>query len=97
MLHCIIMNERDDMATVLSPVQAGDRLEIIDRDFQSAGFVVAAADIPFAHKIALRNIAAGESVRKCGEIIGRATVMIPEGDYLHVHNVQSLAGTVKEV
>lgn len=97
MLHGIIMDRQDDMATVLSPVQAGDRLEIIDRDFLSVGFVVAAADIPFAHKIALRDIAAGEKVKKCGEIIGRATTAIPEGDYLHVHNVQSLAGTATEV
>ena len=96
MLHCIVMHEQDDMATVLSPVSSGDQLEILDRDFRSAGAVTAAADIPFAHKIALRDIAMGETVKKCGEIIGMATADIPKGDYLHVHNVRSLAGTGKE-
>lgn len=96
MLHCIIMNEQDDMATVLSPVHAGDQMEIIDRNFQTIGVVTAVAAIPFAHKIALRHICAGETVKKCGEIIGKATADILQGDYLHVHNVQSLAGSAKE-
>ncbi|MBR5225305.1 MAG: UxaA family hydrolase [Clostridia bacterium] len=93
MLRCIVMNEKDDMATVLSPVKPGDELEIIDRVFAPKGCVTASAEIPFAHKIALRSIACGEMVVKCGEIIGKATKDIPQGDYLHVHNVQSLAGT----
>ena len=93
MPRCIVMHEKDDMATVLTPVNPGDRLEIIDRAFSPRGSITAAAAIPFAHKIALRSIACGELVVKCGEVIGKATQDIPEGDYLHVHNVQSLAGT----
>lgn len=93
MLRCIVMHEKDDMATVLSPVKPGDELEIIDRVFAPKGCITASAEIPFAHKIALRSIACGETVVKCGEIIGKATQDIPQGDYLHVHNVQSLAGT----
>ena len=45
--------------------------------------------IPAGHKYALRDIAAGDYVVKYGEIIGRATVNIPKGDWVHTHNVKS--------
>ena len=45
--------------------------------------------IPAGHKYALRPIACGETVVKYGEIIGRATQDIAEGDWVHTHNVKS--------
>ncbi|MDE2134429.1 MAG: altronate dehydratase [Alphaproteobacteria bacterium] len=43
--------------------------------------------IPFGHKIATRAIAAGEPVRKYGQVIGVATQDIAPGTHVHVHNV----------
>lgn len=43
--------------------------------------------IPFGHKLAARPIAAGEPVRKFGQIIGFASAPIEAGDWVHVHNV----------
>ena len=45
--------------------------------------------IPAGHKYALRGIACGEYVIKYGEIIGRATQDIAEGEWVHTHNVKS--------
>ena len=45
--------------------------------------------IPPAHKIARRPIKKGEYVIKYGEIIGRATEDIAEGEWVHTHNVRS--------
>ena len=45
--------------------------------------------IPAGHKYALRPIAQGEYVVKYGEIIGRATQNIAEGEWVHTHNVKS--------
>lgn len=45
--------------------------------------------IPAGHKYALRNIKAGEYIIKYGEIIGRATQDIQEGEWVHTHNVRS--------
>ena len=45
--------------------------------------------IPAGHKFALRNISKGEYVIKYGEIIGRATTDIPQGEWVHTHNVKS--------
>ena len=45
--------------------------------------------IPAGHKYALRPIACGETVIKYGEIIGRVTQDIAEGEWVHTHNVKS--------
>ena len=45
--------------------------------------------IPAGHKYALCMIKKGEYVVKYGEIIGRATADIVEGEWVHTHNVKS--------
>ena len=45
--------------------------------------------IPLGHKVALRDIRAGENILKFGVPVGAATSDIPEGRHVHVHNVKS--------
>ncbi|MCC9620387.1 UxaA family hydrolase [Thalassospira sp. MA62] len=45
--------------------------------------------IPLAHKIACREIGAGERILKYGMPIGLATDDIPAGAHVHVHNIRS--------
>ncbi|MFJ8896543.1 UxaA family hydrolase [Leifsonia sp. NPDC102414] len=49
--------------------------------------IVAVTDIPPAHKVALKGIAAGEPVIKYGQVIGAAIEPIPAGAHVHDHNV----------
>ena len=42
--------------------------------------------IPAGHKVAIRPIAAGEPVRRYGQIIGFATAPIAPGEHVHAHN-----------
>jgi (2R)-sulfolactate sulfo-lyase subunit alpha len=44
--------------------------------------------VPLGHKVALRDIAAGQPVVKYGVVIGRATRDIAAGDHVHVHNLK---------
>ena len=44
--------------------------------------------VPLGHKIALRDLKAGEQVIKYGVPIGRATRDIRAGEHVHVHNVK---------
>jgi len=46
-------------------------------------------DIPAGHKIARQNIAKGDYVIKYGQVIGRATQDIREGEWVHTHNLHS--------
>ncbi len=43
--------------------------------------------IPSGHKMAIAKIAAGESVLKFGQVIGRATADIAPGAHVHEHNL----------
>ncbi len=47
------------------------------------------ATIALGHKLAIRPIAAGETVLKYGAPIGSATVAIAIGTHVHTHNLQS--------
>jgi altronate dehydratase len=43
--------------------------------------------IPAGHKLALEPIPAGGTIRRYGQVIGRATRAIRPGEHVHVHNV----------
>ena len=93
-------SETDPRLLVLAPGDniAVARLEIAaDTALKVAGkMVMLQRALGFGHKIALRDIAAGEKIVKYGAPIGRATAAIPQGEYVHSHNVASdyMASTV---
>ena len=49
----------------------------------------ALADIPLGHKIALKDLAEGETVLKYGHDIGKAVAAVKAGDHVHVHNMKT--------
>ncbi|PJI42269.1 UxaA family hydrolase [Ferrovibrio sp.] len=93
-------SDTDPRLLVLAPGDniAVARLEIADGTvLQVAGrSVTLQRAMGFGHKLALRDIAAGERIVKYGAPIGSATVAIALGDYVHSHNVASnyMASTV---
>ena len=54
--------------------------------------VTVIGDVPYGHKIAVRDIRKGELIIKYGEEIGIATHDIRRGEYVHIHNLDSLRG-----
>ncbi|SIN83801.1 UxaA family hydrolase [Vannielia litorea] len=81
----------DDMvAYLLAAAQPGAQVET------ATGVFTAQATIPAFHKIALRHIAAGETLHRGGWPIGRATQDIPAGAHVHTHNLVSAYATPKE-
>ncbi len=79
----IRLSEQDNVAVATSNLAPGEELVV------GALRLVARDAIPFAHKVALRPIAAGEKVVKFGVPIGRATAAIEAGRHVHVHNIKS--------
>ncbi|MXU66644.1 UxaA family hydrolase [Oceanomicrobium pacificus] len=67
----------DDVATATQRIETG----------QTLLGVTAADAVPRGHKIALRDIAAGEPVRKYAQIIGYAHEPILAGSHVHTHNL----------
>jgi len=77
----IRLHAADNVAVARAPIPAGTQLRI-------GGVAVTARDyIPAGHKIALREIGAGEMALRYGQTIGRAKEAIPAGRHVHGHNL----------
>lgn len=46
-------------------------------------------DIPFGHKVAMRDIATDEDILKYGSPIGHAACPIRKGEHVHTHNIRT--------
>lgn len=84
MRKIVHLHASDNVFTCLADLQRGDRVET------PAGELEVQDAIPFAHKIAAVNIAQGTEILKYGEVIGRASQPISPGEWVHVHNVESV-------
>lgn len=84
------MHPKDNVATVISDVGVAEVVDV--RVGEEVKHVKARQPIPFGHKIAIRRIEKGENVMKYGEVMGKATKTIEEGEHAHVHNVESTRG-----
>jgi altronate hydrolase len=61
---------------------------LILRDGDDVGVATADGDgVPRGHKVALRELGAGDRVLKYGQVIGRATRPIRRGEHVHTHNL----------
>ena len=86
------VNDLDNVATVFSnEAKSGCEIEVRDKKGASSVMTIL-SDIPYGHKVALRDIHVGEDVVKYGESLGEATREITAGDYVHVHNLDSKRG-----
>ncbi|HEY0043796.1 MAG TPA: altronate dehydratase family protein, partial [Allosphingosinicella sp.] len=83
------LDPRDDVAVALRPLEAGERVE-------AGGVSVEVAEaIPHGHKLALRGMAAGETVRKFGWPIGALTAPVQAGGHVHDHNLATVLAGVE--
>lgn len=90
MIHFVVHDEGDSVGVVVvEGVKAGQELTgwIMDQDREVK--VHAQNDIPIGHKLAIRGLAANETVLKYGVDIGRAVAPIKVGEHAHVHNIKT--------
>jgi altronate hydrolase len=78
----IRLHESDNVGIARMPLSPGQRLRT------ASGEVVAKAAIPAGHKVALREIRAGDDIVRYGQPMGAARSDIHPGDHVHTHNVQ---------
>jgi altronate dehydratase small subunit len=90
MKKAIVMDSKDNVATLLADVDANDVVEVVQRD--GATEFKVQEKIQFGHKFAMDAIKKGQNVVKYGEVIGQASQDISEGHHVHIHNVESLRG-----
>ena len=47
------------------------------------------ADIPIGHKVALKDLVAGDTATKYGEDIGKIVAPVAKGGHVHTHNLKT--------
>ena len=87
--RAIMINPKDNTATAFDDIEAGDTVSLASTSGE-VGEITARQAVPFGHKLALAIINKGDKVLKYGEVIGLATQPISKGDYVHIHNVESV-------
>ena len=72
-------------------LHAGETLSVLSDQAQEVDRVPVADDVPLPyHKVALSAIDRGDPILKYGEVIGYATAPIARGEWVHLHNVESV-------
>ena len=86
------VNDLDNVATIFAnDVTDGTVVEMRDKKGNREQITVK-GDVPYGHKIAVADIHIGEQITKYGEEIGIATKEVVKGEYVHVHNLDSMRG-----
>jgi altronate dehydratase len=82
--NILVIHPRDNVAVALRTLAAGEKATAKGLE----GFT-ALEEIPASHKVALREIAAGEEIIKYGETVAVSTRAIKRGEWVHTHNLES--------
>jgi len=89
-IHFVLHDARDSVAVVVvEGVKAGMSLNgwVMDEDRLTT--LAARQDIPIGHKVALKDLAAGDTVLKYGIDMGKVVAPIRAGEHAHVHNIKT--------
>ena len=90
MIHYVLHDAHDSVAVVVvEGVKAGMTLNgwIMDEDKSTS--VVALQDIPIGHKVALKDMAVGDTVIKYGIDMGKVVAPVKAGEHAHVQNIKT--------
>ncbi|MGZ8259632.1 MAG: UxaA family hydrolase [Caldimonas sp.] len=90
MVHCILHDAEDTVAVVVvEGVASGTVMTAWIMDEDRTIELEARQDIPIGHKVALRDMAPGDTVVKYGIDMGKVTTPIRKGEHAHVHNIKT--------
>jgi (2R)-sulfolactate sulfo-lyase subunit alpha len=90
MIHCVLHDPNDSVAVVVvEGVKAGMTLTGLILDENRTLSLPCLQDIPIGHKVALKDMATGDTVIKYGIDIGKVVAPITRGQHSHVHNIKT--------
>jgi hypothetical protein len=79
----LLLADGDDVLIATCDLRPGRHLTSSGQDF------LVTEPVRLGHKVAVRTIAAGASVVRCGVPIGSASADIERGAWVHTHNLRS--------
>jgi len=74
---------------VIEGLNAGTEMLCVVTKDNSDFRLTAKHDIPIGHKVAIKDLAAGDTVIKYGEDIGKMVGAAKTGEHVHVHNLKT--------
>ena len=90
MIHCVLHDPNDSVAVVVvEGIKAGMPLTGLILDEDRTITLQCTQDIPIGHKVALRDLAVGDTVIKYGVDIGKVVQPVRKGQHAHVHNIKT--------
>lgn len=85
--NVLILHPDDDVTIALADLPPGT--ELLARTPVGAARLRTQQPVPSGHKVALHSIAAGQPVRRYGQVIGFASQSIEAGEHVHTHNLSA--------
>lgn len=86
----LVHAHRDNVGVVVVEdlVSGTDMLAVVTED-NSDFRITAKQAVPIGHKVALKDLAVGETVIKYGEDIGKVVAPVAKGEHVHTHNLKT--------
>ena len=89
MIQFLVHEQSDNVGVATVDIKVGEVAKGLYMDTQAATEVKVVNEIPLGHKVALRDLKAGDTVIKYGHDIGRVTGTIKTGEHVHIHNLKT--------
>ncbi len=88
--HLLVHDHKDNVGVVVvEGLAAGTNMLCVVTEDNSDFHASANQEVPIGHKIALRDLAVGDTVIKYGHDIGKVVAPIKKGDHVHTHNLKT--------
>lgn len=88
--HFLVHSPKDNVGVVvIEGLKAGTEMLGVITETNTTVNLTALDDIPIGHKVALGDLAAGSTVIKYGEDIGKMVGDAQSGGHVHVHNLKT--------
>ncbi len=87
----LLVHDRKDNVgvVVVEGLTAGTDMLCVVTEDDSSFELKSAADVPIGHKVALKDLKAGDTAIKYGEDIGKVVADVPVGGHVHTHNLKT--------
>lgn len=86
----LVHDHKDNVGVVVvEDLKAGTDMLCVVTEDNSSFRLTCTADVPIGHKVALKDLKAGETAMKYGEDIGKFTADVEKGGHVHVHNLKT--------
>jgi (2R)-sulfolactate sulfo-lyase subunit alpha len=86
----LVHDHKDNVGVVVvEDLAPGTEMLAVVTEDNSDFHIIAKQVVPIGHKVALKDLAMGDTVIKYGEDIGKVVAPIAKGEHVHTHNLKT--------